>query len=241
MFIINLLYPLSVSVIAVVKGLRENFRERRSELFLIALFPLLPIIGGIIQTVSYGLSLIWPCVVISSMIILLHKGSHAILQDPLTGLNNRRSIGRLLKTYEEHQNSSAVLMILDLNNLKYINDHFGHSVGDQALGETANILRTTFRGSPAFLARFDGDEFLIAIPHGDEDLAEKTINKLRENFNQFQKTDTFPYPISVSIGYAAANQHNNLSLYDLLRHADESMYLDKEANRQHACNVKAVG
>ena len=241
MYIINLLYPLSVSAIALGKGLREKYRERRSELFTIALFPVLPIIGGIMQTASFGLNIIWPCAVISSLIILLHKESQAILQDPLTGLNNRRNIERLFRTYEEHQNRSAVLMMLDLDNFKYINDQFGHSLGDQALVETANILRSAFSGSPAFLARYGGDEFVVAMPHGNQALAEETAARIRETFDRFQKTDRFPYPLSVSIGYAVAEQHKDLSLNDLLKHADERMYINKEANRRRMRDDRAIG
>ena len=237
MYLINLLYPLSVSAIALVRGLRESYRERRSELLTIAMFPVLPVIGGMMQTASFGLSIIWPSAVISSLIILLHKESQAILQDPLTGLNNRRNVERLFRIYEEHQNRSFIIMIMDLDNFKYINDHFGHTLGDQALVESAKILRSTFSGSQAFLARYGGDEFIVAIPHGSQTLAEETAARVRESFEAYQKTDQFPYPLSVSIGYAVNGQEEGLSLPDLLRKADDRMYRDKEANRER---IKAL-
>lgn len=231
MFIINLLYPLSVSIIALFKGIRERYKERKIELMTIALFVVLPLIGGVIQTATYGLSLVWPCAVISSLMILLNKEGQAILQDPLTGLNNRRNIDRLFKAYDENQNRSAAIMMLDLNDFKRINDQFGHSQGDQVLINAAKILRATFTGTSAFLARYGGDEFVVVLPKGNEALAKETARLIREKFASFHKTCNLPCPLSVSIGYAVADQHEGMSLLDLLKLADENMYLNKVAHR----------
>lgn len=227
LYIILLAYLISVSVIALIQYRKEVLIDRRQELLTIAFFAIPPFLGGIAQIMFYGINLIWPCAVISSLMVLLNKESQAISQDPLTGLNNRRSMEKHLRLYEEDRNRAVTLIVLDINDFKHINDRYGHSFGDMALIEAANILRATFSGSSAFLARYGGDEFVIVMPHGEEHTAVETVQSIKNNFDAFNETDRFPFRLSVSAGYARSIEKVANRTAGVLKEADENMYRDK--------------
>ena len=226
MSVIVLIYLLSVSVIALVQYRKEVLIDRKKELLTIAFFVVPPFLGGAMQTVFYGLSMLWPCAVVSSMLILLNKESQAISQDPLTGLNNRRNMERYFRI-EEGQIRATTLIVLDINDFKYINDQYGHTFGDVALIQTADILRRIFNGTPAFLARYGGDEFVVVLPGGRESIAKEIAQKIKNSFDAFSGTKQFPIRLSVSVGYAVSSRRANNKIADLLREADENMYRDK--------------
>lgn len=232
MSLIMLLYLLSVTVAALIQYKKEIFADREKELMTIAFFAVPPFWGGFAQTVFHGFSLVWPCVVISSLLILLNKESQAIAQDALTGLNNRRSMERFLRTYEEGQIRTVALIMMDVNGFKHINDQYGHSTGDMALIQAANILRTTFNRTSAFLARYGGDEFVVVLPECEERAAKEAVHKIRNEFEHFLNTKQLPFRLSVSIGYAVSAEKFDNRIADLFRKADENMYRDKALHHQ---------
>lgn len=227
LYAILLAYLMSISVMALTQYKKETLIDRKQELLTIAFFPVPPFIGGLMQTVFFGLSLIWPCAVFSCLLVLLNKESQAISQDSLTGLNNRRSMEKYLHIFEEDSEQPVTLIMLDINNFKEINDQYGHIIGDAALIEAANILRTVFRGTTAFLARYGGDEFVVIMPEGEESTVVETIGKIRKSFDSFSKTEHFPFGLSVSAGYAISTQKSDNRTVGLLKEADENMYRDK--------------
>jgi len=227
MSVVILAYLLSVSVIALSQYRKEVLIDRKKELLTIAFFAVPPFLGGVVQTVFYGLSMVWPCAVVSSLMILLNRESQVISQDSLTGLNNRRNMERHLRTYEEGQNRPVTLIMLDVNDFKHINDQYGHYSGDMALIQTSNILRSTFNGTSAFLARYGGDEFVIVMPEGKESTAEETTQKIKNNFDVFNRSTQFPFRLTVSAGYAISTEKADNRIANLLREADEKMYQDK--------------
>ena len=235
MSLIMLLYLLSVTVAALIQYKKEIFADREKELMTIAFFAVPPFWGGFAQTVFHGFSLVWPCVVISSLLILLNKESQAIAQDALTGLNNRRSMERFLRTYEEGQIRTVALIMMDVNGFKHINDQYGHSTGDMALIQAANILRTTFNRTSAFLARYGGDEFVVVLPECEERAAKEAVHKIRNEFEHFLNTKQLPFRLSVSIGYAVSAEKFDNRIADLFRKADENMYRDKALHHQEKC------
>ena len=227
MSVVILVYLLLVSVIALSQYRKEVLIDRKKELLTIAFFAVPPFLGGVAQTVFYGFSMVWPCAVVSSLMILLNRESQVISQDSLTGLNNRRNMERHLRTYEEGQNRPVTLIMLDVNDFKHINDQYGHYSGDMALIQTSNILRSTFNGTSAFLARYGGDEFVIVMPEGKESTAEETTQKIRNNFDVFNRSTQFPFRLTVSAGYAISTEKADNRIANLLREADEKMYQDK--------------
>ena len=99
MFVFILAYLLTASAMALARYRQEVFVDRKKELLSIAFFAVPPLVGGVIQVAIYGVSLVWPSMVISCLMILLNKESRTISQDSLTGLNNRRSMEKYLRGY----------------------------------------------------------------------------------------------------------------------------------------------
>lgn len=232
MSVVLLIYLSSVSVMALIQYRKESLIDRKKELKTIAFFVVPPFLGGAIQIVFYGVSFIWPCAVISSLLILINKGGQAISRDSLTGLNNRRNMERYLATYENGDNNAITLIMLDINHFKHINDYYGHSFGDLALKQIANILRETFNKTSSFLGRYGGDEFVIIIPQGDENFAREVIDKIKSNIDDFNSTKQFPFQLSISAGYAISvyKTDNKMKLF---KEADENMYQDKILYHDH--------
>ena len=157
------------------------------------------------------------------------------LLDELTGLNNRR--GFLLLA--EHQMNVArrdknplALLFIDLNNLKTINDNFGHKEGDRAIADTATILRETFRESD-IIARVGGDEFCVLMTADNELDIDTPVGRLNTNVELHNAQGTRPYRVSLSVGKANYDPHQPVPIEDLMLQADVLMYQAKltKANR----------
>ncbi len=156
------------------------------------------------------------------------------ITDDLTGLFNRRGFFTLSEKQWKSANRykrKMSLMYMDLNNMKTINDKLGHSAGDQALIDTANIFRKTFRESD-IIARMGGDEFAVLLAEmtslDDEHII---IRHLLDNQKiQNEQTDQ-SYIISLSIGVSIFNPEYPTTLDTLLRQADMLMYEDKKSQR----------
>jgi diguanylate cyclase (GGDEF)-like protein len=149
------------------------------------------------------------------------------LVDDLTQLKNRRGFfelarqSLLLARREQH---ATALFFIDLNGLKQINDRFGHPAGDQALRDTATVLRQTFRESDV-LARIGGDEF-VALAHVSGDM-NALCARLREHLVEFNATQPRPYRLNVSIGTAQVNASRDDDIEALIARADAAMYEEK--------------
>lgn len=153
--------------------------------------------------------------------------------DPLTGLYNRRGYEKHLRElYDNMKNTSERLSIvsIDMDGLKYINDHFGHAEGDDALCILASLLLTLINKNEV-CARVGGDEFFVLLLSDD---AERT-KLFRENFlvglQICAREANKPYPISASIGICCINDEPDKSLLECIRKADTLMYEHKRHNK----------
>ena len=151
------------------------------------------------------------------------------LKDELTGLYNRRGFFLLaeqgLKT-AQRMGKEMLLIFGDLDNMKGINDTFGHKEGDQALLDTSLILRETFRESD-IIARIGGDEFVILAMKGPETSAEKLISRLEQVLNEHHLQTKRSYTLSLSLGIAYFDPIHPCPIEVLLTQADQLMYENK--------------
>jgi len=150
------------------------------------------------------------------------------LIDDLTGLHNRRGF---LALAEQHlrmilRRGAALLVYLDLDDLKTINDSFGHLEGNRALVATANILRACFRQSD-ILARLGGDEFCVLMTDAGQDSDQQVRKRLRQRVNIANELSPCRFCLSFSIGIADVPSVRQPPLEELLRVADTQMYEEK--------------
>ncbi|MCR5481731.1 MAG: GGDEF domain-containing protein [Clostridia bacterium] len=134
--------------------------------------------------------------------------------DALTGLLNRRAYEDVLTNLEK--NGHVGVVYCDVNRLKYCNDHFGHSAGDELLKDFAGVLNQVYKKQEIF--RISGDEFVVVCADNHEAFEEKfaTLEKL---------VDAFDYRIA-SLGKACGDAAN---FEDICHRAEEQMYEDKQA------------
>lgn len=227
--VITLGYLMSASVMAISRRGKEVLYDRKNELRTIGFFAVFPLLGGTVQTIVFGCTVLWPCVTLSILIIFINRKNREVSQDPLTGMNNRGRLDRYLQTYAENGEGNGVTLIMaDINFFKKINDRFGHDMGDSALVRMADILRSTFRGEPVFLSRYGGDEFVIVLAGTEAGAAEEAISRIRRNLEDSNREDRYPYTLSVSLGYAVSRDYSSEQAKDVLIRADRNMYLDKQ-------------
>jgi diguanylate cyclase (GGDEF)-like protein/PAS domain S-box-containing protein len=150
------------------------------------------------------------------------------LTDELTGLYNRRGFFTLaeqeLKLAKDTGNR-MVLLFLDVNDMKVINDTAGHAAGDQTLQLVADALRASFRESDV-LARMGGDEFAVLAWTGDGSSAAGMQSRMRDSVS-VRSAGMSGFTISVSVGAAVWDPATDRTLHALLAEADRRMYEDK--------------
>ena len=157
------------------------------------------------------------------------------ITDELTGLYNRR--GFLASATHQlklaHRNAQDVLLLFcDVDNLKGINDSFGHQEGDLALIRTADALEETFRDSD-ILARLGGDEFAVLASEASIPNRQAIVPRM-ENRLAKANAEESRYKLSFSIGVARFDPETPTSLGELMARADQDMYVHKKCHARLA-------
>ncbi len=157
------------------------------------------------------------------------------LTDDLTGLANRRGFTALAKQQLKiavRMNRKAILFFLDLDDLKLINDNYGHRKGDQALIDIANLLKRNFRESDV-LARYGGDEFVVLALEEIETEPDKIIKRLQAKLDAYNARAELEksFKLFFSIGHVTFDPDFPAPIEDLLARADLLMYENKKAKK----------
>ncbi len=207
------------------------FRKRIPRKFFIPmlLFIIPPVIGALMQTLFYGIAILWTSVTISIFIVHNYVQNERLNLDHLTGVFNRRQIDNYLndRIQSAKKGKSFSCIILDVDNFKSINDKHGHLTGDKALVDIAQILKTCMRDED-FLARYGGDEFIIVLDISDEKIIKQTIGRIRGKVVQYNQKSSNPFVLSFSAGYKVYDSRSGLSREEFITKADSLMYRDKE-------------
>jgi diguanylate cyclase (GGDEF)-like protein/PAS domain S-box-containing protein len=151
------------------------------------------------------------------------------IQDDLTGLYNRRGFLTLSAQQfkvEERRKQKMTLFFADLDNMKWINDNLGHQEGDQALRDTTQIFRETFRESDV-IGRMGGDEFAVLALDTAEVNPDFLIARLQKGLEDFNQKGERSFHLSLSIGLAGYDPDQPASIDQLLAEADRRMYEQK--------------
>jgi len=153
--------------------------------------------------------------------------------DPLTGLSNMRAFNQAIARQEGLSRRTAspfsVLMI-DIDNLKVINDQHGHDIGNKAIRVVAEAISNSVRATD-IVARYGGDEFIVMLPKASESAARAAGERImRQVTNAVIDTHGQPVAISVSMGLATYPVMAD-EAESLLRNADKALYASKRAGR----------
>ena len=157
--------------------------------------------------------------------------ARAASRDSLTGLYNRSAFEETVSAYirgSEHE-PRGMLMLLDIDNFKDINDQRGHLEGDRALQETARILGNTFRQEDV-IGRWGGDEFLIFVKgHIRRDILEQRLQRL---LDALRAADTVPLASSIGVTFV---QRDGYDYNRSLKRADIALYRSKKNGKDRYC------
>ena len=146
-------------------------------------------------------------------------------RDPLTGLYNRRKFNQISNELIAKRHGNIGLIMGDMNNLKYINDNYGHKIGDEYLIAISEIMTTCSANNSVF--RLGGDEFAILVEDADENILSEMIECIEESCQAYIKTYS---PLSIALGYEIMKKDDqDISL--VFSKAESKMYYEK--NRYH--------
>jgi diguanylate cyclase (GGDEF)-like protein/PAS domain S-box-containing protein len=152
--------------------------------------------------------------------------------DTLTGLYNRNFFETELARIQPSRLFPVSIVIADMDNLKTVNDRYGHTAGDELIRKLSQCLRHTFRAED-IVARIGGDEFGLLLPNTNDYAVQAAVIRLRENLANHPDGQ-----LGLSVGFATGGEGS--SLYDVMRLADDAMYQEKSA-RKKAATAKTQG
>jgi diguanylate cyclase (GGDEF)-like protein len=162
------------------------------------------------------------------------------LTDPLTGLQNRRSLfelGRVEFSRALRMDRHFCCMMLDLDHFKLINDNYGHPIGDQVLQEIATRCKNSVRAVD-LLGRYGGEELIILLPETDIETAFQVAERLRISIDATPiKISNGEVQVTISIGVAAKDSYTT-DLETLIARADQAMYIAKHKGRNRVAMSK---
>jgi diguanylate cyclase (GGDEF)-like protein len=170
--------------------------------------------------------------ILSSFITNFHKTQKSLSDlsnhDQLTNLYNRLFFDTELERLDKSRQFPISIVMSDMDNLKEVNDTFGHSTGDQLLKDVALLLSLSFRQED-IVARIGGDEFVVLLPNTDTPEVKMITERMNNRINTYNKKHS-GLPIHISLGVSTAEQAG--SLLSHLKIADDLMYADKNGNKQ---------
>lgn len=160
------------------------------------------------------------------------KLTRLYVRDSLTGLYNRMAYTEIAEPLYEScilQKKPVTVMFIDADHLKYINDNFGHDMGNLEIRSIADGIRKVFPPE-AVSMRYGGDEFVVLLPGCERALAESLKALFLKTIDEISESCQAGFAIEASIGYEVC-LHGEKSLNDCINDADEKMYQFKKARK----------
>lgn len=193
-------------------------------MFLSSIFTL-PVIAIIIQIAIPKYYLIWVTVALSLMLYYIFLRELQFKFDLTSGIKNRRAFANKMLQLNKSKKNTAIV-VLDLNDLKKINDSSGHDKGDEIINKSAKILQESFDnvGTPY---RIGGDEFSVLCVNSSKDQVEAALDKMQNLLEGYNNTND----LKIVFGYGYHLYTGNENIFEVFESADKKMY-------QHKAKIK---
>lgn len=225
-WIITWFYLFVAATKVIVTLVREKNKQKRSELMPMLFFFIAPVITGVLQLLFYGLAVTQVGITISLFLVSTLNNRRMVLTDALTGLDNRRSLSNFIESLGNSSSPMRLcILVLDLDQFKEINDHFGHEAGDQALIKASEVLKEIRKQTmmKLFVCRYGKDEFIVIA----RNCSDSDIQSIRQQIiDGFANTK---FHLKTSIGCACGDYFNSDDIQQLVRRADKAMYKEKQS------------
>jgi diguanylate cyclase (GGDEF)-like protein len=144
----------------------------------------------------------------------------------MTGLYNRRYFENELNRLNSSRKYPITIVIGDLDELKMVNDTYGHKKGDEYIINAADILKSTARAEDV-VSRIGGDEFAVILPTTNQKEAESFCLRIQKNIEKFNQDKDLIKPLSISLGFEVMKEDGHQSLSKVFNKADQKMYINK--------------
>jgi len=173
---------------------------------------------------------------VTERVALYEKIEQLSITDPLTEALNRRALStfteqEITRAYRYRRNLSMIL--LDVDNFKEINDHFGHQRGDEILKDIVLAVRRTVRASD-LIFRYGGDEFVLLLVETDVVEARKTAERIRAQLTEFVLADSLGVEFKVAVSMGVTSLASGDTPSSMLHRADQALYRAKDAGKDRA-------
>lgn len=163
--------------------------------------------------------------------------------DEMTQVLNKRSgllfLNKQLQITKRHNKQSLSLCYIDINDLKYVNDTFGHAEGDNLILLIIEVIKDKIRNSDT-MSRIGGDEFLIIFPDCDSNQCNQLMSRICLKLNEINNSNKLPYKLSMSFGITQFNPEDEIDIYDLISQADNEMYQMKKSVKELKNNTNKI-
>lgn len=225
-------YMIAILFYTITRAAREEKASEKKKHLFVGFFPLMVSVGGLVQTtfMPYAPIYCFTCLILM-LVFYIDSIEQRISMDPLTSLNNR---GMLTRYCAQRSNlymddRLTVVIMMDIDKFKSINDTFGHAEGDKALITVSDALKKVVNQHrmPSFLCRYGGDEFIIIVHPAELEETERLIAEIRDEVDREEGS----YTLSVSAGYDLLKDIND-SIQDCIIRADKNLYIDKKREKK---------
>ena len=212
-----------ILLLVVVKLKRRSYSNTEFGFLFISI--VIGAISFLVQLLVKNVFLIWSSFSVALIVYYSLIQESRLQYDSMTGMKNRNLFEKDIIALE---NTVKVgIVIFDLNSLKYVNDNYGHLVGDKIIIDTSKIIQETFNQDYCY--RIGGDEFVVLLKKTKNDDAKVLMEEFNKAIQEYNKTHELN--IDVSYGYAFRNQTQDQSVMDVFRKADNDMYKMKETRK----------
>lgn len=226
-------YLLLIGIKNFILYFNKKYYLKKEILLSLSSFVIFPLIFGIIQAFHTGISIICLGTTISIVQVFISMQNKRITIDSLTKLNNRDKLMQHLDSKINNViNNDIYFVMIDIDNLKHINDTFGHVEGDRAIKTIADILKQSCGHYTCMLARYAGDEFSIVF-EGSLESVEKLKNDIYANLKVYQELTNGKYNLEVSLGYSRYDRFKMKNIVELIASADAELYKEKARKKKH--------
>lgn len=228
---IPIIYIIVVFVLVLHRAAAEDSPEDKTVHIYVGMFPLMVVLGGLVQVLLLPETPIfcYSCAILM-LIFYIQMIESRISIDPLTGLNNRGQLRRYTSQESSlfREGKRTYVMMIDVNEFKSINDTYGHAMGDKALRVISESLKQAAGSvsAPVFISRYGGDEFVFIAHSDNEDIPDTLARNIHEKISELSEKAKLPFDMSVAIGYDELKRKND-SFKECLERADKKCYANK--------------
>ncbi|MGD9910589.1 MAG: diguanylate cyclase [Candidatus Izemoplasmatales bacterium] len=203
---------------------RKNILKK--DFWLLLAMGVIPMIGGLVQALIYGMLMMWSSAAFALLLAYVFLQERMVRLDYMTSTWTRESFYYAYsRRIQSNPKDPFSAIFFDVDDLKLINDQYGHDEGDKAI---CKIIEITRKAIPVKhnISRLGGDEFIISFEISDPEVLNKIYHEIEGALHQFNKSEQLPYTLKCSYGYDVYTDKFK-DLDDYLRQLDHQMYEQK--------------